>query len=79
MQINGTSITRRQKALVRVALTREHERATDTMRILYQANLDHDTRARATTAILALTDETMNAILDLKLNELADQDEEAHQ
>lgn len=24
-------------------------------------------------------DETMNAILDLKLNELADQDEEAHQ
>lgn len=57
MQINGTSITRRQKALVRVALTRERERATDSMRILYQTNLDHDTRAKATTAILALTDE----------------------
>lgn len=25
------------------------------------------------------SDETMNAILDMKLNELADQDEEAHQ
>lgn len=57
MQINGTTLTKRQKTLVRVALTREHERATDSMRILYQANLDHDTRARATTAILALTDE----------------------
>lgn len=57
MQINGTTLTRRQKALVRGALLREHARATDTMRILYQANIDHDTRARATTAILALTDE----------------------
>ena len=57
MQINGTTLSKRQKTLVRVALTREHERATDSMRILYQANLDHDTRARATTAILALTDE----------------------
>lgn len=57
MQINGTTLTKRQKALVRVALTREHARITDSMRILYQANLDHDTRARATTAILALTDE----------------------
>lgn len=57
MQINGTTLTRRQKTLVRVALTKEHERVTDTMRILYQANLDSDTRARATTAILALTDE----------------------
>ena len=57
MQINDITLTKRQKTLVRVALTREHERATDTMRILYQANLDHDTRARATTAILALTNE----------------------
>ena len=57
MQINDITLTKRQKTLVRVALTREHERATDTMRILYQANLDHDTRARAATAILALTDE----------------------
>lgn len=57
MQINDITLTKRQKTLVRVALTRGHERATDTMRILYQANLDHDTRARAATAILALTDE----------------------
>lgn len=57
MQINGTTLSKRQKTLVRVALTREHERATDSMCILSQANLDHDTRARATTAILALTDE----------------------
>ncbi len=57
MQINGTTLSKRQKTLVRVAVLREHERATDSMRILYQANLDHDTRARATTAILALTDE----------------------
>lgn len=57
MQINDITITKRQKTLVRVAVLREHERATDSMRILYQANLDPDTRARATTAILALTDE----------------------
>lgn len=57
MQINGTTLTKRQKALIRGALLREHERVTDSMRILYQANLDHDTRARATTAILALTEE----------------------
>lgn len=71
MQINGTTLTKRQKTLVRVALTREHERTTDTMRILYQANLDHDTRARATTAILALTDEIttlMNLINEDKEN-----------
>ena len=71
MQINSTTLTKRQKTLVRVALTREHERATDTMRILYQANLDHDTRARATTAILALTDEIttlMNLINEDKEN-----------
>lgn len=57
MQINGTTLSKRQKALVRVALLREHERVTDSMRILYQADIDSDTRARATTAILALTDE----------------------
>lgn len=37
MQINGTTLSKRQKTLVRVAVLREHERAT--------------------TAILALTDE----------------------
>lgn len=71
MQINGTTLTKRQKALVRVALTREHARITDSMRILYQAGLDHDTRARATTAILALTDEIttlMNLINEDKEN-----------
>ena len=56
MQINGTTLTKYQKHIIRSALLREHERTTDTMRILYQANLDHDTRAHATTAILALTD-----------------------
>lgn len=71
MQINGTTLSKRQKALVRGALLRKHERATDTMRILYQANLDHDTHARATTAILALTDEIttlMNLINEDKEN-----------
>lgn len=29
MQINGTTLTKRQKALVRVALTREHARIND--------------------------------------------------
>lgn len=57
MQINGTTLTKRQKALIRGALLREHARVTDLMRSLYQANLDHETRARAATAILALTDE----------------------
>ena len=57
MQINGTTLSKRQKTLIRGTLLREHARVTDTMRILYQANLDHDTRAKATTAILALTDE----------------------
>lgn len=51
MQINGTTLTKYQKHIIRSALLREHERTTDTMRIL-----DHDTRAHATTAILALTD-----------------------
>lgn len=71
MQINGITLSKRQKALVRVALTREHTRITDSMRILYQAGLDHDTRARATTAILALTDEIttlMNLINEDKEN-----------
>lgn len=57
MQINGTTLSKRQKTLVRAAVLREHERATDSMRILYQTNLDHNTRAKATTAILTLTDE----------------------
>lgn len=57
MQINGITLTKRQKTLIRGALLREHARVTDSMRSLYQADLDHDTRAKATTAILALTDE----------------------
>ena len=72
MQINGTTLSKRQKTLVRVAVLREHERATDSMRILYQANLDHDTRARATTAILALTDEITT------LMNLINEDQENH-
>lgn len=57
MQINDTALTKRQRRIISGALLKEHERATDAMRILYQANLDSDTRARATTGILALTDE----------------------
>lgn len=57
MQINDITLSKRQKTLIRGALLREHERVTDSMRILYQADIDSDTRARATTAILALTDE----------------------
>lgn len=57
MQINGTTTTKRQRRIVSGALTKEHARATDSMRILYLTDLDSDTRARATTAILALTDE----------------------
>lgn len=71
MQINDIALSKRQKTLIRGALTREHERATDSMRILYQADIDHDTRARATTAILALTDEIttlMNLINEDKEN-----------
>ena len=72
MQINGTALTKRQKALVRVALTREHARITDSMRILYQANLGHDTRASATTAILAFNDEIIT------LMNLINEDKENH-
>jgi hypothetical protein len=71
VQINGITLTKRQKTLIRGALLREHARITDLMRILYQANLDHDTRARATTAILAPTDEIvalMNLINEDKEN-----------
>jgi len=57
VQVNGTTITRRQRRIISSALLKEHAYVTATMRILYQANLDHGTRARATTAILALTDE----------------------
>ena len=64
MQINGITLTKRQKTLIRGTLLREHARVTDSMRILYQADLDHDTRAKATTAILALTDEIV-ALMNL--------------
>lgn len=57
MQINGTTLTKRQKRIISSALAKEHARATDSMRILYLTDLDSDTRAHATTAILALTDE----------------------
>lgn len=72
MQINGTSITRRQRRIIIGALLREHERVTDSMRILYQADIDSDTRARATTAILALTDEITT------LMNLTNEDKENH-
>lgn len=57
MQIHNTTLTRRQRRIISGTLTKEYARATDAMRILYLTDLDSDTRARATTAILALTDE----------------------
>jgi hypothetical protein len=57
VQIHNTTLTKRQSRIISGALTKEYARATDAMRILYLTDIDSGTRARATTAILALTDE----------------------
>lgn len=57
MQIHNITLTKRQRRIISGALLKEHARATDAMRILYLTDIDSDTRAHATTAILALTDE----------------------
>lgn len=62
MQTNNTTLTKRQKHIISSALTREHERATDAMRILYQANTPSEARATSTTALLHLTDEITTLI-----------------
>ena len=62
MQINGTTLTKRQKALIGGALLREQTRVTDAMRIIDQAVDDPQASERVYDALLVTIDEITNLI-----------------
>lgn len=71
MQINGTTLTKRQKHLIGGALFREQNRATDAMRII-------ETTAAAPEAIEHVSRAVFFTIKEIStLIDLIDQDQEA--
>lgn len=61
MQINGTTLTKRQKALIGGALHREQVRILDTMRVLNMPDVDPKAHANVSAALTL----TLNEILTL--------------
>ena len=62
MQINGTTLTKRQKALIGGALLREQTRATDAMRIIDMAAVHPKARDHVSGALILAIDEISNLI-----------------
>lgn len=62
MQINSTTLTKRQKALIGGALLREQTRVTDAMRLIDQAVDDTQASERVYDALLVTIDEITNLI-----------------
>ena len=62
MQINGTTLTKRQKTLIGGALLREQTRVTDAMRLIDQAVDDTQASERVYDALLVTIDEITNLI-----------------
>lgn len=72
MQINGTTLTKRQKALIGGALLREQTRATDAMRIIDMTAVHPKARDHVSDALILTIDEISNLI------DLINNDQEAH-
>nr|DAP25590.1 MAG TPA: hypothetical protein [Caudoviricetes sp.] len=62
MQINGTTLTKRQKALIGGALLREQTRVTDAIRLIDQDVDDTQASERVYDALLVTIDEITNLI-----------------
>lgn len=62
MQINGTPLTERQKALVSGALLREQTRATDAMRIIDNTAAAPEAIEHVSRALIFTIDEISNLI-----------------
>jgi len=62
VQINGTTLTKRQKALIGGALLREQTRVTDAIRLIDQDVDDTQASERVYDALLVTIDEITNLI-----------------
>lgn len=62
MQINGTTLTKRQKALIGGALLREQTRATDAMRVIDMTAVHPKARDHVAGALILTIDEISNLI-----------------
>lgn len=62
MQINGTTLTKRQKALISGALLREQTRATDAMRIIDMTAVHPQARDHVAGLLLFTIDEITTLI-----------------
>lgn len=62
MQINGTTLTKRQKALVSGALLREQTRVTDAMRVIDMTTVQPKTRDHVAGLLLFTIDEITTLI-----------------
>jgi hypothetical protein len=62
VQINGTTLTKRQKALIGGALLREQTRATDAMRIIDMTAVHPKAREHVAGALILTIDEISNLI-----------------
>ena len=62
MQINGTTLSKRQKALIGGALLREQTRATDAMRIIDMPAVHPQARDHVSGALILTIDEISNLI-----------------
>lgn len=65
MQINGTTLTKRQKALIGGALLREQTRATDAMRLLDVTEAVHPKARDHVAGAITLTIDEISNLIDL--------------
>lgn len=68
MQINGTTLTKRQKALIGSALLREQARFYEAMRMVNIPSVDPRARHHVTSAITLTIDE-LNSLIDMFNND----------
>ena len=62
MQINGTTLNKRQKALIGGALLREQTRATDAMRVIDMTAVHPNARDHVSGALILTIDEISHLI-----------------
>ena len=62
MQINGTTLTKRQECLIGGALLREQTRATDAMRLIDMTVAAPEARDHVSRALILTIDEISNLI-----------------
>lgn len=72
MQINGNTLTKRQKHLIAGALLREQTRATDAMRIIDMTAVHPKARDHVAGALILTIDEISNLIALINEDQEAD-------